>query len=431
MTAYGYVRKSVMRDDDTTMSPAVQRERIEALAASHGDKNIVVLEDLGISGAKIEERTSYMEIVAAIESGEATAVYAYDLSRLHRNLKESLHFFDLAAEHGVAVRLVAESIDTSTATGEMMRNVLASMNQWMSKITSSKVKATFAAKRARGDTDLGGHFYGTRDGEDIDAVVSAYVTTESFSRAARVLNANLVPTRNSKSRGWSSRAVEYIVRRVRPDLMPDATSRGIRGSKGGARETRFARLLRCSECGSLLTGHADDAGRVRYYCHQGVVRPHGRATVNESSIIASVGAELDHLVLVVKRVNIGSTDDDVKLAELDARRTRIIQNFEDGDITRDVKKAKLDDIADEESKLAATKWIRKITMPPAIDGDPKLVNAYLRRVFASITVDMRTPGHRGVSMPVNVEATWRDPSLRIDEPLEDGDLFVSARGEER
>jgi DNA invertase Pin-like site-specific DNA recombinase len=120
VTAFGYVRKSVMADDSTTLSPALQRERITHLAKAHGDGDIVIVEDLDISGAKVEQRHGYMRMVEAIESGEATAVYAYDLSRLHRNTEEALRFFRIAREHGVTVRLVEGNIDTSGPTGELV-----------------------------------------------------------------------------------------------------------------------------------------------------------------------------------------------------------------------------------------------------------------------------------------------------------------------
>ena len=45
MTAFGYVRKGVMSDDSTTLSPAVQPERVAARAKAHGDDDPTILED--------------------------------------------------------------------------------------------------------------------------------------------------------------------------------------------------------------------------------------------------------------------------------------------------------------------------------------------------------------------------------------------------
>ena len=294
MVALGYVRKSVMSDDSKSLSPAVQEERVRALAASRGDHDIEVLMDLDVSGAKVAERPSYLRVVEAIESGEAHAVYAYDLSRLHRNTKEALRFFEIAEANRVPVTLVEGNIDTRGPTGTLMLTILAAMNAWTSQSTSAKIKASMAMKRANGGA-LGGRAYGTRDGEDAAAVVDALRSTDSLLRAARFLNASGLPTRNRASRGWSPSAVRSVVRRVAPELLRDPATRGIRGSSGGERKHRFARLLRCGVCGALLTPSVDRGVSVRYYCHNASVTPHGRKTVTETAVTKVIVAEVEHL----------------------------------------------------------------------------------------------------------------------------------------
>lgn len=260
MTAFGYIRKSRMDEDSTTSSPAVQEARIRALAAGR-DADIVIVSDLNVSGGKaMDHRPAFAEIVRSIEDGSCTAVYAYDLSRLFRNLKEQIAFFEMTQARGIPVRLAeGEVTEVSGATGELMLNVLGSMNQWMRKNTSEKIKASLAAKRANGER-LGGRPYGhvrtttladgtTRtvgDGEDAAAVVDAYRETGSFFRAAKQLDAAKLPTRNGRSRGWSPSAVRAVVSRVEPDLIIErrAEDRPIRGSRTTARPARFGRVNR-------------------------------------------------------------------------------------------------------------------------------------------------------------------------------------------
>jgi DNA invertase Pin-like site-specific DNA recombinase len=426
MTAFGYVRKSVMVDAAKTLSPQLQADRISALAKAHGDADITILEDLDISGAKVEERPEYMRLVEAIESGEAHAVYAYDLSRLHRNTKEALRFFELAEKKHVTVSLVEGNIDTRGPTGTLVLTILAAMNAWTSQVTSAKLVATFAMKRARGDTNIGGRPYGSRIGEDASAVVNAYRETKSFTLTARRLNTDGVSTRNDATRGWSWSAVRSVVRRLAPELITEQTSGSVRGSSNGDRLHRFARLLRCGMCDGILTPssdytHVDSYGHpyTRYYCSNANTMPHGRSTVAESMLVPAVKAEADHALLLIHRMSRGSADDTAALAELAAKRERVIESCISGLITKASRDERLAVIAAEEAKLTAVRYVRRITVPVDVaDADATKVNAYLRRLFDHATVDMSKPASRGDAPAMTF--TWRDESLRA-EVVDDGE----------
>lgn len=422
MTAFGYVRKSVMPDATKTLSPQVQEQRIRALASAHGDQDLVVLSDLDVSGAKVEERHEYMRLLDAIESGEAHSVYAFDLSRLHRNTREALRFFEVADAHKVPVRLVGDNVDTSTATGRMVLTMLSAINAMVSQQTSEKTRASLALKRAGGWVP-GGHVYGTRDGEDVQAVIDAYRTTESPFKAAIVLNQDGVPTRNGKTHGgWSASAVRSVVRRNAPDLLIDPANRGMRGSKGGDRKHRFARLLRCSECGLVMTGSIDGVtpnnpvGTTRYVCHAAVTLPHGRSQVTEAIILDAIQQEVDHMEHRVRRLRVGKQDDEALLVKVEEERARVKAMYRKGHMDEPEYDAAMTELKEQESRLSALRWIKRIHVPPNLaTGDPTVVNSYLRHLLEVVVVDMHTPGKRGVRIPVAIEATWRDPSLRGNE----------------
>lgn len=469
MPPFGYVRQSVTPDPTKTYSPAVQRERIQDLAAAKEGKAVaatmVVLQDLDVSGAKVEERRHYMELVAAIESGEATSVYALDLSRLHRNTEEALRFFRLAAEHGVPVRLVNDSIDTSGPTGELILTVLAAMNAWVSKSTSAKIKAALARRRAEGHK-LGPRMYGevrklangkvVGADEDPQAIVAAFREAGSYDGAAKLLNDRGVPCRSTRGKKrvgymkggvkvtqerperrdpvWYGTTVRDIVQRVAPDLMvPRAMpADGERvpgaGAKAGFRDYRLARLLVCSVCGSLLTPSVDKRrGEVRYYCHRAKVTPHGRGWIIEAKVMPLVKDEADHAAMAMRRIQKGNAADDAALASLQDKRERVIDSFHDGVIDKAGRDRRLADIAAQAAKFSGRRWARQVGLPPMLmdhvddDGtvtrghEPAKVNAYLRRLFTRVTVDMSQPARRGPNGPVpGVTFDWRDPSLRGD-----------------
>ena len=112
------------------------------LAEYHGDTltEETILFDWDISGAAkyTAKRKGYRALNEAVESGRATAVYSYSLSRLARSTLEVLRFFEMCKAHNVPVRLVADSIDTSTASGRMLLTNLASVATFESEVSSKR-----------------------------------------------------------------------------------------------------------------------------------------------------------------------------------------------------------------------------------------------------------------------------------------------------
>lgn len=414
MTAYGYVRKSVVSDPTKLLSPQVQEERIRALASAHGDADVEVISDLDVSGAKVEERVGYMRIVEAIESGEATAVYAYDLSRLHRNTKEALRFFELAQERKVPVRLVTDNVDTSTPTGRLILTVLAAMNAWTSQVTSEKIKASLQLKRERDGYRHGAAPYGDRPGEDVGIVLEAFKESGSYDGAARILNARPVACRTSRG-VWHGSTVRDIVRRARGEEITSLPTR--RGAKTLNHTFRFGGVLTCSVCaerGTRLTGSRATNGDIRYYCHRAKVVPHGRGWISESVIARVLAPEAERAALAMRRLTVGSVQDEARAASLDAKLARYAEMYGEGNIDRATFDARKAEVEAERATLTTRRVVRRLTVPPSIEtGDPARVSEYLRRLFARVTVDMETKARPGPQrQPIGVEFAWADPTMR-------------------
>lgn len=417
MTAYGYIRKSVVHDAARMLSPETQEAAIRDLAGRHGDDDVEILSDLDVSGKKDRtRRPGWNELLRAVEGGDATAVYAYSLSRFARSVSQLAEFFDLCERQRVAVRIERDHIDTSTATGKLVGNVLASLAQFESDVASERVKDAFATKRSR-DPDWSGpgnRPYGALDGEDPTVVIAAFREVGSFDGAARLLNARGVPSRFANGHYWSGSVVRGVVKAHAPDEVSPMVRRG---SPAGRRAFRLAGLIACSTCRKPLTGSRDQRrGDVRYACPRARVVPHARGWVNESKLMPVIKAEADRAGLLVKRAQKGSADDEAKLAALAAKRTRVLENYDDGLYDKATRDARLAEVAEDESKLSAVRWMRRVTLRPDLEaGDPGQVNAYLRRLFVSATVDMSQPAQRGPSKWVpTIDIEWRDPSLRMD-----------------
>jgi len=423
MPAYGYVRQSRSDDDSPSQSPLVQEERILAVALGRDPDIVVLPPDLNVSGGKaMDARPAFADLLAAVRSGECTAVYAYDLSRLFRNLKEQILFFEMTEARRIPVRFVEGQVtEVSGPTGTLILAVLGAMNQWQREITSVKIKESLARIERETGRRNGNRPYGSRAGEDAGVVLAAFREAGSFDGAARFLNDKSVPARLAGGI-WYGTTVRDIVRRLAPNEIPPGATRG---AKAGSRNFRFARLLACSECGTILTGSYNKKRQfTNYYCRKARTTPHARGNVGEPKLVAGIKAEADRAAIVVRRLLRGSPDDAGRIAALAAKRSRVVDTYADGHIDKPERDRRLAAIAADESRLSARRWVSSLRLPPDVaEDDPGRVNAYLRRLLVRVTVDLGNAATRGPSKwAPDLAFEWRDPSMRLDVGEDDSRL---------
>lgn len=414
MTAYAYLRKSSVSDPDRDLAPETQEREVRALAARFGDDGpaLRLLADWDVSGRRefTSKRTNYLALVAAIDAGDAKAVYSYSLSRLGRSVSELSKLFDLCQDRRVPIRLVADAIDTSTASGILTANMLSSVAQFEAQVTSERIKATHQTKLLRGESLRTVRFFGEQrktkkgelrgGGEDLQAVLDAFDEAGSYSGAAKLLNDRGVKPRSAMPRKvvradgteakqavWWPSSVSVVVRRCRP--MPTrSTTR--RGTPAGGTDFILAGMLRCPTCGTRLTGLRDrdsrrDGPRVRYACRLGTVTPHPRTSVSEHLILPSIRAEASHLATPGDQVESSDVDEQAR-HNLEQRRLRILDMFEAGNITREERESRLAAVYDALARLDERRIVVDL---PEIDWTwpPKQLNAVVRALFEEVTLD--------------------------------------------
>lgn len=395
MTAYAYLRKSVVHDPTRENSEAIQEAAVRAMAARHGDADaLVLLSDWDKSGRLgRSKRPGYDALWKAIESGACTAVYSYSMSRLARSVSELTRLFETCTERGIPVRLEADVVDTSTASGRMTATILASVAAFEADVAGERMRAAMVAKSAKGLRVGTVPFYGDRPAHDVDAVLAAWRETGSFNGTARLLNERHVPCRNSK-RGWWSSSVITVLRRLDPSI--PATTRGAKVRSN----FRLARLLHCGVCDSLLSGHTGPP--ICYTCPRGEAEPHGRVSITESHILPAIMAEVAHL-RTPEAVEMAG--DDAERADLESRRVRIVEAFMDGTIDRADRDRRLTALSDALSRLETRS---EIVAVPAVDWSqpPADLNRVLRVLFERIDLDPET------FHPRPDRYVWRAPELR-------------------
>jgi site-specific DNA recombinase len=151
--AVGYVRISALMgrtQGDDLLSDVIQREKIEAWA-SYRDHDVVGwYVDLDVSGRKGTRRPEFERMMADAAAGKFEAVVVYRLTRFARSTADAAAAFADLRSHDVALVSTSEDIDTTSASGQFMQNILFALAEFESERISEEWKNVHANKRARG-----------------------------------------------------------------------------------------------------------------------------------------------------------------------------------------------------------------------------------------------------------------------------------------
>lgn len=164
MKAVGYIRVSTEEQADSGLSLKHQRSKIAAYAHAADLELCEVFEDAGRS-AKDLKRPGIQSALSMIEQGSARALVVLKLDRLTRSVKDLGHLVEFFDKTKAVLISVQDSINTSTAGGRLVLNVLGSIAQWEREAIGERTAAALAVKVADGEKIGGTVPYGF----DVDA----------------------------------------------------------------------------------------------------------------------------------------------------------------------------------------------------------------------------------------------------------------------
>lgn len=152
MRVIGYVRVSTDEQADKGLSLKAQRAKIEAYCNLYDLELVEVVEDAGQSGKSLK-REGLQRALASLKKGKADGLVITKLDRLTRSIGD---WQDLIDEHfgektGQQLFSVTDSIDTRTAAGRLVLNVLLSVAQWEREAIGERTRDALQHKIARGE----------------------------------------------------------------------------------------------------------------------------------------------------------------------------------------------------------------------------------------------------------------------------------------
>jgi len=367
-------------------------------AAQFGDRDLIVLSDMNVSGRKgRDKRPDFARLLDAIEADQVSAVYSYSLSRLSRSVRDLLALAELCRVHKVPIRLARDADpDPLSASGRMVLGVLAVIAQFEADLASERAFDVVATRRARGD-HLGGEFH-----PETAAVVEAYREARTVAGTVRLLMERGVLTRNGNAL-WYPSSVRVIVQRAAPDLLPVTRRPGVKHSA----PFTFYRLLLC-HCGTTLTGvreHRKGKVYTSYLCSRGRYAHREKSYITERVIEEWAVREMSRLRPPVDLVAVRE-ENEAATADLSARLERLRVGFLEGLWTEAEMRAEKADI---DTTLTRLDLAGRAVRIPAFswDHEPRDLNLALRALWEHVELG---PDLRPIRAQWLVPERWLGPA---------------------
>jgi DNA invertase Pin-like site-specific DNA recombinase len=191
-----YLRVSTEKQADRGVSLDAQRAKVQAYAQLYDLDLTEVIVDAGES-AKSLDRPGLQRALAMLKARQADALLVVKLDRLTRSVSDLGGLVERYFAPGKAALLsVGEQIDTRSAAGRLVLNVLASVAQWEREAIGERTATAMQHKADQGEYTGGQAPYGRRV-----AAHGGRLEPDAKEQEARAL------ARQLRSQGLSLRAV--------------------------------------------------------------------------------------------------------------------------------------------------------------------------------------------------------------------------------
>ena len=155
-----YLRVSTERQADTGVSLAAQQEKARAYASLYDLDLTEMIIDAGES-AKTLDRPGLQRALSMLKTGQADALLVVKLDRLTRSVVDLGKLIESYFAPGKAALMsVSEQIDTRSAAGRLVLNILASVSQWERETIGERTSVAMKHKQAKGEYIGGNTPYG-------------------------------------------------------------------------------------------------------------------------------------------------------------------------------------------------------------------------------------------------------------------------------
>ncbi|OQW85750.1 MAG: hypothetical protein BWK72_20675 [Rhodoferax ferrireducens] len=219
-TAIGYIRVSTEKQASEGVSLEAQEARINAWCLVNGYELSCVYVDAGISGKKMDNRPELLKALSSMKKG--MALVSYSLSRLARSTKDLIGISELVAKKKGDLVSLSESIDTTTAAGKMMFQMLAVLSEFERNLTAERTSGALQHKKATNQkyTNITPYGFEAIEGRLVQVQQEAEIVAEiqasrtggnTLQFIADDLNGRGIPTKTGKT--WAPATIHLLLKR--------------------------------------------------------------------------------------------------------------------------------------------------------------------------------------------------------------------------
>jgi DNA invertase Pin-like site-specific DNA recombinase len=134
---------------DQTLSLKAQKSKLEQQAQYRGWEDIAYIEDSGQS-AKTLDRPGMRRALQMLERGQADTLCAVKLDRLSRSVVDFVSLLSLAEKQGWTLVVLDLALDTASANGRFVDQILASVAELERNLIAERTRAALAVKKTQG-----------------------------------------------------------------------------------------------------------------------------------------------------------------------------------------------------------------------------------------------------------------------------------------
>jgi len=139
----GYIRTSTTMQQN---SIDTQIDTIEKYCDYKGIRNERYFTDFGISG-KTCDRPKFNELIDLVKNDQIEKVIITELSRLGRNLLQTLEVVEIFKKHNVDLVVLKENISLKSPSGRMFLNILLTLSEFEREQISLRTKSVLQHKK--------------------------------------------------------------------------------------------------------------------------------------------------------------------------------------------------------------------------------------------------------------------------------------------
>ena len=212
LRALTYGRVSTGRQAASGISLDDQAEKLAEVVVNRGWVHIAHLTDPGLSGRKMTNRKGLLDALGRLDRREADVLVAAKIDRVSRSTTDFARLLDQAEKKGWKLVVLDADVDTTTAAGRLLVDVVSAAASFESRRIGERAKSVHAVRRSQGK----------RAGQapllpdDVRLrIAREHAEGKSLNAIAVALNGEGVPT--ARGGKWHASTIRHVVHSVEVD----------------------------------------------------------------------------------------------------------------------------------------------------------------------------------------------------------------------